>query len=112
MRSTLALCTAVTFLRRRRAHSNATSRDAPALPRGDLAHGDRHVFGRHEFAAAHEHVAVGVKTLGALAENHQVDRLAGEAHAHARLGGADVGEQVELHAQPAGGVDAALFRGG
>ena len=85
--------------------------NAPALFGRDLADSDGNILGRHEFAAAHEHVAVAVETFGALAEDHQVNRLAGETHAHARLGGADIGKQIQLNTQPARGVDTALFFG-
>ena len=109
MWNTFALCTAVTFLRRLRAQSNATREMRLHWRAVTLRIGDRDVFGRHELAAAHEHVAVGVEAFGAFAEDHEIDGLAGEAHAHARFRRADVREEIELHAELARRVDAALL---
>ena len=48
--------------------------DARALPRRDFAHGQRDVGRWLELAAAHIHIAVGVKAFRALAEDHEIDR--------------------------------------
>jgi hypothetical protein len=83
--------------------------DPPTLLRGHLAHGDRDVGRRHELAAAHEHVAVGVEAFGTFTEDDEVDGLSGKADAHARLCGADVREEIELRAELARRIDPALL---
>src|SRR5438105_131781 len=93
-----------------RHHSlEGAARDALAALRGDAAHRERHVLGRHEFAAARVHVAVGVEALGVLAVDHQIDGLAGQPDAETRSRGTDVGVQIELGAKLGRRVDPAFF---
>src|SRR5216117_2446494 len=85
------------------------ARDALAAFRGDAAHRERHVLGRHELREARVHVAVGIEALGILAVDHQIDALAGEPDAEARSRGTDVGVEIELGAKLCRGVDPAFF---
>src|SRR5262249_601020 len=85
------------------------ARYALALTGRHLAHRYRHVLGRHELPASHEHVAVGIEALGAFAENHEAYGFPGQSHAHARLWRADIGEEIELYPQLARWIDPALF---
>ena len=108
-RSTLALCTAVTFLRRRMASAKAASRDPGRAGARDLAHRQREVRRRHELARAQEHRAVGVEALGVLARDHEIDRRAAtrrKAAAAARR--PDIGVEIEPLAQLARRIEAAL----
>ena len=59
-------------------------RDAPRRLRGDFAHRQCHIRRRHEFAAAHEHIAIGVKAFGIFTREHHVESGARVAHALTR----------------------------
>jgi hypothetical protein len=68
------------------------------------------VFGRHEFARARDHRPVRVEAFRVLAHDDQVHWPAGRrGDARARLGGADVGVEVQAFSENPGGV-ATAFR--
>ena len=79
-----------------------------ALPR-DLAHGEREIGRRHEFAGAVVHIAVGVEAFGVLAHDDEIDgRAAARRKAVTRARRADIGVKVEPLAQFAGRVEPAF----
>ena len=76
---------------------------------GDLAHGERKIRRRHEFAGAEKHVAVGVEAFGVFAHDDEVDRLATTRRKTlTRARRADIGVKFENFAQLAGRIAAAL----
>jgi hypothetical protein len=97
------------FLAPARGKRESGLRDPRRTGAGDLAHGKREVRRRHELAGAEEHRAVGVEAFGVLARDDEIDRRAAtgrQAAAAARR--TDVGKQVEVFAQLARRVAAAL----
>jgi hypothetical protein len=100
-------------------------RDLPAAAQGQLerrvgdafhgttrddAVGDGDVRGGHELTGAGEGVAVGVEALGVLPDDDQVGARHDRGRAGERLGRADVGEQVEVLADRATGVEPGAVR--
>ncbi len=108
-RSTLALWTTVTRLRRRARKRERRLDDAlGAFPR-DLADRQREVGRRHEFAGADMHGTVGVEPFGVLAHDHEIDVApAARRQARPRSRRPDIGEQVEPAAQFSGRIEPAL----
>ena len=82
-----------------------------ALPR-NLAHRQRQIRRRHEFAGTEMHGAVGIEAFRVLAHDDEIDgRAAAGRESRARPRGADIGVKVEPLAQFAGRIEAALGDG-
>ena len=77
---------------------------------GDLADREPDILGRHEFARACEHVAVGVEALGILARHQQVHAGGERRHALERPARTHVGVEFQPRADGGARVDAALLR--
>jgi hypothetical protein len=80
-----------------------------ALPR-DAAHGNGDILGHQHLAASRLHVAVGVKALGVLARDHEIEFAAAQLKSGIGTRRPDIGEQVEALAQRHRWVDLAARR--
>ena len=90
-------------------HPEGDARDPARGARGDPAHRQRDILGRHELGDAGEHVAVGVEALGVLAHDDEVHRRRRLRQAGPGARRADIGIEIEPLAQRARHADPALL---